>query len=153
MREIIAAAQNGAVMKAEETMETEESKKSMADGMESFIEKNRDFFAKMAEYCGKNGMCDCSAMFNAAGIKEQKTTTSNGGMKMKDVHKTRSGKGLTTVFGIIIAAVGIAWLGESLGIVPAGFDPLKYAIPVSFVVIGAWMVTGQFLKRFSDRKQ
>ncbi len=47
--------------------------------------------------------------------------------------------------GILVIAVGSAWLLKSFGILPENFEMLKYACPVCVILVGA----GILLKRNS----
>jgi hypothetical protein len=45
--------------------------------------------------------------------------------------------------GILVIAVGLAWLLQSFGLIPANLDLLRYAFPVCVILIG----TSILLKR------
>ncbi len=66
---------------------------------------------------------------------------------MKNNRQVKSGRLIGAGFGLMILAVGLTWLGKSAGIVPADFEPLKFACPACVALFGAWIVYGQFVRK------
>jgi uncharacterized membrane protein len=60
---------------------------------------------------------------------------------------SKSGNLFSTGFGLIVLAVGIVWLGKSLGMIPLDFNIIKYICPACLILFGIWIIAEHYVKK------
>jgi threonine/homoserine/homoserine lactone efflux protein len=77
---------------------------------------------------------------------------SGGFISMKE-KQGRAGRGVfSTAFGIIVLAVGVTWLLQVTGVVPAEINILQFACPACVVLFGLSILTSRSRKRNQNQE-
>ncbi|MBP7736440.1 MAG: hypothetical protein KA369_10750 [Spirochaetes bacterium] len=58
----------------------------------------------------------------------------------------------SAAFGVIIIAVGLGWLLQTIGVLPEGFEILNYVCPVCIVLLGMRILIGHTTKGNNNQK-
>ena len=72
-------------------------------------------------------------------------------MKVKEDHAEN--KYFSAAFGIIIAAAGLAWFLQAIGVLPEEIKVLNYVCPICVVLVGVRIMMGHVAKGNSNKQQ
>jgi hypothetical protein len=65
---------------------------------------------------------------------------------MKEQNAHAESRFFSAAFGAIIIAVGLAWLLQTIGVLPEGIKILNYVCPICIVLLGAKILVGHSAK-------
>jgi ABC-type multidrug transport system permease subunit len=61
---------------------------------------------------------------------------------MREKREHAESRFFSAAFGIIIIAVGLGWLLQTIGVLPEGIKILNYVCPICIVLLGMRILTG-----------
>ena len=62
-------------------------------------------------------------------------------------HSLRAQRRCGTVFGTILLAGGLVWLGVKFGLIPSGIIQSIPFIPLVMIFLGAWMLISSLMRK------
>lgn len=71
---------------------------------------------------------------------------------MKEKREHAENRFFSAAFGIIIIAVGLVWLLQTIGVLPEGIEILNYVCPICIVLLGMRILMGHTTKGNNNQK-
>lgn len=71
---------------------------------------------------------------------------------MREKREHAENRFFSAAFGVIIIAVGLGWLLQTIGVLPEGIEILNYVCPICIVLLGMRIVMGHTTKGNNNQK-